>query len=350
MKLQRNKTKCAVFAALTAGLAFGANAEPTIKDVTAQQRYPWNGMVDISYTVSGLAEAAAKDELLPSIKVLAIDRATTPWTTNVALLSCLSVGPYATEALAQAAATKDGEHQIVWDMNAQGLTFASTNLIFAVFGEAYGGVQLWEDGPYWSEYNVGANSPEESGYYFWWGDTVGYKRNAADDGWDAVDGSSTGFSFSSANEKIVTYNRSIEDLQKDGILDSDGNLVAKYDAATAHLGAPWRLPTKAELAAIEANCTTVWTNNWNGTGMNGRLITGQGDYASKSVFLPAVGYGENSNLSQNKYLGRVWLTDSTEDKGSTFAYFIRFYSGDFDLRSGGRYLGFSVRPVRTFSK
>ena len=40
-----------------------------------------------------------------------------------------------------------------------------------------GGVQLWENGPYWAECNVGALAPEESGYYFWWGDTVGYARS-----------------------------------------------------------------------------------------------------------------------------------------------------------------------------
>ena len=42
----------------------------------------------------------------------------------------------------------------------------------------FGGVQLWENGPYWAECNVGAARPEESGYYFWWGDTVGYTRDA----------------------------------------------------------------------------------------------------------------------------------------------------------------------------
>ena len=40
-----------------------------------------------------------------------------------------------------------------------------------------GGVQLWENGPCWAECNVGATAPEESGYYFWWGDTVGYIRS-----------------------------------------------------------------------------------------------------------------------------------------------------------------------------
>ena len=60
----------------------------------------------------------------------------------------------------------------------------------AVSGEGFvpqpepklGGVQLWENGPYWAECNVGATKPEEYGYYFWWGDTVGYARNDSDHG------------------------------------------------------------------------------------------------------------------------------------------------------------------------
>ena len=32
-------------------------------------------------------------------------------------------------------------------------------------------VQLWEGGPYWATTNIGAENPEDYGYYFWWGDT-----------------------------------------------------------------------------------------------------------------------------------------------------------------------------------
>ena len=38
-------------------------------------------------------------------------------------------------------------------------------------------VQLWEGGPYWATTNIGAEKPEDYGYYFWWGDTVGYTRS-----------------------------------------------------------------------------------------------------------------------------------------------------------------------------
>lgn len=109
-------------------------------------------------------------------------------------------------------------------------------------------VQLWEGGPYFATRNVGATNPEDDGYYFWWGDTVGALRNTTDDGWaSAEDGSD--FVFSSAN--CPTFRKEIEALKTldDGnsYIDVNSNLVAKFDAATAHWGAPWRMMTDVEL-------------------------------------------------------------------------------------------------------
>ncbi len=44
-------------AAVTAGMAAHVDTVPTgatVTDVTAKQRYPWNGLVDITCTVSGI--------------------------------------------------------------------------------------------------------------------------------------------------------------------------------------------------------------------------------------------------------------------------------------------------------
>ena len=61
----------------------------------------------------------------------------------------------------------------------------------------HNGVQLWEGGPYWADRNIGAENPWDYGYYFWWGDTVGYKfENGV---WMASDGSSQNFSFDETN-------------------------------------------------------------------------------------------------------------------------------------------------------
>ena len=92
---------------------------PTITDVTAQQRYPWNGKVDISYTVTGdITEEAKQRALLTSLKVTVVDR--TANTTNIA--------PQLSGDLSLA----EGTHALVWDMNAEGLTFKSTDVVFNV--------------------------------------------------------------------------------------------------------------------------------------------------------------------------------------------------------------------------
>jgi len=319
----------------------------TISGVTAQQRYPWNGKVDIEYTVSGLKAAAEDKELVPTIKVLSVDRTTTPWTTNYADSSCLFVGPSGKKALTDAEATKDGTHQIVWDMDKQGLSFVSTNVIFAVLGEGkkLGGVQLWEGGPYWAECNVGASQPQDCGYYFWWGDIVGYKRNAANDGWDSVDGKTTGFTFAKGN--CGTADNDLNSLKNQGWIDTTTcELKPDHDAATKHLGAPWRMPTSDEIQALVDYCSTTWTVNWNGTGVAGYVVTGKGTYASKSIFLPVAGYGNNADLSHPGSYGYYWSSTPNSDF-SNYACFLYFSSSDlYRADSRNRYLGQPVRPVR----
>ena len=94
-------------------------AAPTISGVTAQQRYPWNGKVDISYTVTGDIAAEAKQRaVFTSLKVTAIDMVAN--TTNIA-----------TQLSGDTALTA-GTHKFVWDMNAEGLTFKSSNVVFNV--------------------------------------------------------------------------------------------------------------------------------------------------------------------------------------------------------------------------
>ena len=104
-------------------LASVALAEPpTITGVTAQQRYPWNGKVDIAYTVTGDIAAEAKARAsIASLKVMVID--TLANTTNVAT------------QLSGDASLSAGTHNIVWDMDAEGLSFKSSNVVFMVVCE-----------------------------------------------------------------------------------------------------------------------------------------------------------------------------------------------------------------------
>ena len=40
----------------------------------------------------------------------------------------------------------------------------------AVADSGHDKVPLWEGGPYWADRNIGAERPEDYGYYFWWGE------------------------------------------------------------------------------------------------------------------------------------------------------------------------------------
>ena len=219
---------------------------------------------------------------------------------------------------------------------------------------AGGGVQLWKDGPYWAECNVGATKPEEYGHYFWWGDTVGYTRSGGT--WTSgcyYSGvtwvSSAGKTMSSSpftSSSCPTYGMSYSSLKSAGYIDATGNLTAAHDAATAHLGAPWRMPTSAEIDALISNCTTTWTTR---NGVYGRLVTGKGDYSSRSIFFPAAGHGYSSYLYYPGSRGYYW--SSTPYSGySDYACNLLFYSGDFYRNIYYRGYGFSVRPLRGFAK
>ena len=105
-----------ILTGLAAVLLFGsALADPAITGVTAQQRYPWNGKVDITYTVSGDIETIAQSQGL-ILKVSATDQETGT--------------SYTASSLSGDTSLADGTHSIVWDMDADGLTLKSTNVVF----------------------------------------------------------------------------------------------------------------------------------------------------------------------------------------------------------------------------
>ena len=86
-----------------------------IRNVTAKQRYPWNGKVDITYEIVGDVY-----EGYPKLVVSATNRvAGTRYTATTA-------------ALSGDTEMAEGTHNVVWDLNAQGLEFKSDDVVFTV--------------------------------------------------------------------------------------------------------------------------------------------------------------------------------------------------------------------------
>ena len=205
-----------------------------------------------------------------------------------------------------------------------------------------GTVQFWKDGPYWATKNIGAEESWESGLYFWWGDTVGYRREG--NAWVASDGSSSNFSFGSGN--TPTYNKSNSTLQSEGWITSAGVLAPEHDAAHVHWGGDWRMPTDQELKDLESKCDWTWTTT---NGVNGYVVTGRGAYAGASIFLPVAGYGYGTSLYYAGSYGNYWLSVPYESNSGR-AWYLDFGSGYRRTRYRLRSRGQSVRPVQGFAQ
>ena len=160
----------------------------------------------------------------------------------------------------------------------------------------------------WASVNIGAESPEDYGNYYAWGETE------------------TKSKYTVSNS--VTYGVEMDDFSGD----------ATYDAATANWGDSWRMPTSTELEELVDDCTWEWTTL---NEINGYLVTGDN---GNSIFLPAAGYRHESSLYNAGIRGHYW--SSTPGRSSaSYAYHLYFSSGSQDLDGGNRSHGRPVRPV-----
>ena len=160
----------------------------------------------------------------------------------------------------------------------------------------------------WATCNVGADSPEDYGDYYAWGET-----ETKDD-------------YSSSTS--VTYGVEMDDIS--------GN--ADYDAATANWGSSWRMPTYAEMGELVVNCTWTWTTE---NDVNGYLVTGS---TGNSIFLPAAGWRIGTSPGDREKYGDYW--SSTPYEGNTQrAYGLIFNSSYSSMFWDTRDTGLTVRPV-----
>ena len=210
--------------------------------------------------------------------------------------------------------------------------------VCGVFGATHEGVQLWENGPLWAKTNIGANSPTEAGYYFWWGDTLGYKWQNSQ--WVASDGSVSGFSFEPAD--IPTNGKSLAQLQSMGVVNADGNLQPAYDAAARQWGDDWRMPKVSELNNLRDLCSWNWTTN---NGVVGYTVTGKGLYSGNSVFFPAVGWGIGATINDLSVYG--CYRSSTIGKSTSMADRLYFNLTRYGVDEFYVSWGYPIRPVKS---
>ena len=323
-----------------AGSWYGAKVTLTsipfaVKNIRAKQRWPWEGKVRFSFDLTGAGTVQAAVQLM---------------TNDVKVCDATTLDGETTFDLGEGATTNV---TLVWnapsDLAAAGLSgFNSPDAEIKVTAKQVPPpepkyVQLWKDGPYFAKCNVGAAEPQEAGYYFWWGDTVGYTNNGS--AWISVDGKGSKIEFGDITPANTTCTSPEDTEAVLAYCDANGNLKPEYDAATAHLGSPWRMPTQAELIALTNKTTMVWTKDWNNTGVNGMIVTGNTiGYTDKSIFLPVTGEAKDSGLiSTTRGNYRSSTPNAQTSNGS---YRLSFTSSKVSVDSYKRNGGVPVRPVR----
>lgn len=170
----------------------------------------------------------------------------------------------------------------------------------------------------WATTNVGASSPSEYGNYYAWGKTTS---------WSLYDHSDS-----------LRYLTLISDLRTSGIIDTSGELTMSHDVSQTKWRSTWRMPTRDEFQELIDNCTWSWISMKRGykvTGPNGN-----------SIFLPAAGFSQGNSPIATGANGFYWSTTPYEDgNGRVGSFCLRFHSGDWEMSSGARSQGRTVRPV-----
>lgn len=161
----------------------------------------------------------------------------------------------------------------------------------------------------WATCNLGASSESAYGNYYAWGEIK------------------TKSTYSSSNS--TTYGLEMSDIT--------GN--ADYDAATALWGGAWRIPTEDEVNELVDECSWTWASL---DAINGYFVTGS---TGNSIFLPAGGWREGSDLYYDGEIGRYWSSTPYENDSVSAAFNIGFGSGNYYVGYSDRYYGRSIRAV-----
>ena len=196
----------------------------------------------------------------------------------------------------------------------------------------------------WADRNVGAETPQDNGLYFDWGNVDGH---AVDENGKVTDG----YLFDKG-----TYSTTL------GGQYTGRELDAEHDAATVNMGSDWRMPTSAETLElvegtdqyyIDLSGKTVAKSELDGSKLRSICFVKKGEdfnYNNRTNFIefPFAGVCGGSLLGREGLYGYVW-SSSVDESGVEYARGLNFSSYGYlggEFNSYRRYDGQSVRGVR----
>lgn len=187
-------------------------------------------------------------------------------------------------------------------------------------------------GMLWATCNVGADTPEDCGDYFAWGDTITKEM---------YDWKSYQYATWVDGRYELTKYCTDSSCGYNGFVDGLIVLEPVDDAVLANWGTGWRMPTAEEWDELYQNTTCVWTIQ---NDVCGRLLSASN---GNSIFLPATGFRLDGELICTG-LGVYW--SSSLQYGCQVAAW-SFHFDDVNCHVCGTYersRGQCVRAVRCF--
>ena len=224
----------------------------------------------------------------------------------------------------------DGNTESVYLSTVDSILFVDSDTVL----NGYEAVDLGlPSGLLWATCNVGADTPEQYGTYFSWGE-VSPKDTYS---WST-------YKWGTAkNVEQTKYNS----------LDSKKDLDTEDDAASVNWGGSWRMPYPDEFIELRENCTT---SNDTINGVIGIRMTS--NLNGKSIFIPFGGYIDSSGPYLVGDYGMLWTKSkyfASKSEGVTLGYAFDFFARAYNEAAGrtegvyyewtDRCYGENIRPV-----
>jgi len=196
----------------------------------------------------------------------------------------------------------------------------------------------------WASFNLGATKPEESGYYYAWGET-----NPKDSyTWETYKWCNGGVVVQWESADLLKY-CDVAQYGYNGYTDDRVVLDSEDDAASVHLGDKWRIPTSEEWVELMTDCT--WTSETVNS-VSGYRISSKTN--GNSIFLPSVQYIRQRTVYQYSSFASYWSSSLAAGWNGNYAVYrtpdlaYAFVSDFLDRKvtySFGRGSGLPIRPV-----
>ena len=191
----------------------------------------------------------------------------------------------------------------------------------------------------WAACNLGGTSPEQPGDYYAWGETAPKERYT----WDTYKYAEAVTQADGIREYYLTKYCINANIGLDSFNDGKTQLEPADDAAMVKLGAPWRMPTEAEIEELVEGCT--WTKEKvNGT----PCLRATSKANGKSIVLCAAGVIYDSSYERRHITTAFW--SSTLYSADSYCGTVFLESGYEDPQPGAgqgfRLIGHPIRPVR----